>query len=121
METLIAENPKIWTKKLSKEILESCKTVVHLEDAFIDLAFKGITIQGLEPQEVKNYIRYLADRRLSRLKIQPIFGVKNNPVAWMDEMLNGVEYANFFETRPTEYSKSGLKGKWDDDAFSAED
>ena len=27
-------------------------------------------------------------------------------------MLNGVEHANFFETRATEYSKGATKGDW---------
>jgi ribonucleoside-diphosphate reductase beta chain len=34
-------------------------------------------------------------------------------------MLNGVEHANFFEQRATEYSKAATKGQWNDvwDAF----
>jgi ribonucleoside-diphosphate reductase beta chain len=28
--------------------------------------------------------------------------------------LNGVEHANFFETRATEYSKGATKGNWQD-------
>jgi ribonucleoside-diphosphate reductase beta chain len=29
-------------------------------------------------------------------------------------MLNGVEHANFFETRATEYSKAATRGTWND-------
>jgi hypothetical protein len=35
----------------------------------------------------------------------------------MDDMMNGMEYANFFETRATEYSK-GTQGTWEE-AFAA--
>jgi ribonucleoside-diphosphate reductase beta chain len=29
-------------------------------------------------------------------------------------MLNGVEHANFFETRATEYSKAATRGNWNE-------
>ena len=31
---------------------------------------------------------------------------------WLTEILNGVEHANFFEARATEYSKGATEGKW---------
>jgi ribonucleoside-diphosphate reductase beta chain len=55
---------------------------------------------------VKNYIRYIGDRRLQQLNLEPIFGMDKNPLPWMDEMLNGAEHTNFFENRSTEYSKA---------------
>ena len=37
-----------------------------------------------------------------------------NPLPWLDEMLNAVEHANFFENRATEYSKASTAGTWED-------
>ena len=112
--TFIQENPEIWTEKLQEELTEACKTIVIHEDAFIDLAFEMGDIEGLTAQEVKDYIRYIADRRLTQLNLLPIYFVGNNPLPWMDEILNGIEHTNFFENRSTEYSKASTQGKWED-------
>ena len=63
---------------------------------------------------MKAYIRYIADRRLTQLGLQPIYKVAKNPLPWMDEILNGIEHANFFEARATEYSKAATKGTWEE-------
>lgn len=117
--TFIDENRDIWTPKLQDEIYKSCETIVNHEDAFIDLSFGLGPIEGLTPAEVKAYIRYIADRRLGQLGLEPIYskgvqGTAKNPLPWMDEMLNGVEHTNFFENRSTEYSKAATQGSWED-------
>ena len=33
---------------------------------------------------------------------------------WLDAMLNGMEHANFFENRATEYSRAATRGTWDE-------
>lgn len=115
--TFIQENPEIWTEKMKEELTEACETVVQHEDAFVDLAFEMGDIEGLTAKEVKDYIRYIADRRLTQLGLTPVYYMGNNPLPWMDEILNGVEHANFFENRSTEYSKASTRGNWED-AFS---
>jgi ribonucleoside-diphosphate reductase beta chain len=110
----IDENRDIWTPELQHEIYRACETIVTHEDAFIDLAFEQGGIQGLTAQDVKNYIRYIADRRLSQLSLQPIYRIAANPLPWMDAMLNGVEHANFFESRATEYSRASTLGTWEE-------
>lgn len=110
----IAENPDIWDEKLKAEITESCKIIVEHEDAFIDLAFEMGGVEGLQPQEVKNYIRYIGDRRLQQLNLSPVFGIEKNPLPWMDVILNGAEHTNFFENRATEYSKASTQGTWEE-------
>jgi ribonucleoside-diphosphate reductase beta chain len=108
--TFVQENPEIWTEQLRQELAETCRTIVGHEDAFIDLAFEMGFVEGLNSDEVKRYIRYIADRRLTQLGLDPIFQVDKNPLPWLDEMLNAVEHANFFESRSTEYSKASLSG-----------
>ena len=68
--------------------------------------------------EVKQYIRFIADRRLIELGLNQIYHVAKNPLPWLDEMLNAVEHANFFENRATEYSKASTVGTWEE-AFGA--
>ena len=110
-KTLIKENPKVWTDKFKKTIYQTARDMVELEDKFIDLAFEMGGIRGLNPDEVKKYIRYIADRRLLQLSLKPNYGVKDNPLGWLDWVLNGVEHANFFENRATEYNKGTITGK----------
>lgn len=112
--TYIEENLDIWTDELKKEIYDICRKMVDLEDKFIDLAFEQGGIQGLTPEEVKQYVRYVADTRLLQLGLKPNFKVKDNPLPWLADMLNSVEHGNFFETRVTEYNRVALTGSWDD-------
>ena len=112
--TFIEENPEVWTERLQRELYVACSTIVDHEDAFIDLAFELGGVQGLEADEVKQYIRYTADRRLIQLGLQPIYRIERNPLPWLDVMLNGVEHTNFFENRATEYSKAATRGTWEE-------
>lgn len=112
--TLVDEYPQYWTDDNKKEIYQACREMVRLEDKFIDLAFEMGGIEGLSAKEVKQYIRFIADRRLLQLGLKPNYKVKDNPLPWLDWILNGVEHANFFESRATEYGKASLGGTWDE-------
>jgi len=100
------------TNAVRDDIVECARTVVRLEDRFIDLAFEQGPIEGLAAQEVKEYIRYIADWRLKQLALPALYGVKEHPLPWLTAQLNGVEHANFFETRATEYAKAATGGAW---------
>jgi len=110
----IQENPEIWTEDFQRQLYVACSTIVEHEDAFIDLAFELGAVEGLTGPEVKRYIRYIADRRLGQLSLQPIYRIEKNPLPWLDDMLNGVEHTNFFENRATEYSKAATEGNWEE-------
>ncbi len=112
--TFVQENQEIWTEQLRQELFLTCATIVDHEDAFIDLAFELGPIDGLTAAEVKQYIRYIADRRLTQLGLDPLFHVERNPLLWLDDMLNAVEHANFFENRATEYSRASTAGTWEE-------
>lgn len=105
----------VMTPELGEKIRECCRTVVALEDKFIELAFEAGEVEGMTPADIQNYIRYIADWRLGQLKLEPIYGVTEHPLPWLTEILNGVEHANFFEARATEYSKGATKGDWHGD------
>ena len=100
------------TKSVQDDIVENCRTVVSLEDKFIDLAFEAGGVQGMTPDDIKQYIRFIADWRLRQLRLPELYGVSENPLPWLQSMLSGVEHANFFEARSTEYSKAATKGQW---------
>jgi ribonucleoside-diphosphate reductase beta chain len=100
------------TKSVKEDIIDCCQKVVRLEDAFIDLAFEMGPVPGMTAKEIKRYIRYIADWRLGQLGLPAIYMVEDHPLPWLAPLLNGVEHANFFETRATEYSKASTRGDW---------
>ena len=100
------------TKAVAADIVDCCKTVVGMEDRFIDLAFEMGPVKGMTPDDIKAYIRFIADWRLRQLGLPEVYGVKENPLPWLQSLLSGVEHANFFEARATEYSKAATRGAW---------
>ena len=111
---LLDEKPKVWNDNFKRTLYDICRDMVTLEDKFIDLAFSMGPVQGLTAYEVKQYIRHIADRRLLQLGLKPNYAVKENPLEWVDWVVNGVEHTNFFENRATEYAKGAMTGTWAD-------
>jgi ribonucleoside-diphosphate reductase beta chain len=68
----------------------------------------------LTAEEVKQYIRYIADRRLIALGMKGIYKVKRNPLPWVEELINAPSHTNFFENRATDYAKGSLSGSWEE-------
>jgi len=112
--TYVEENLDIWNDKLKGQIYTIATKMVELEDKFIDLAFAISPMEDLTSEDVKTYIRYIADRRLISLGLKGIFKVKKNPLLWVEEMINAPTHTNFFENRATDYAKGALSGDWED-------
>jgi len=112
--TYIEENKEIWNDDLKSQLYIIAERMVELEDKFIDLAFEMGEMNNLTSEDVKKYIRYIADRRLISLGLKGVFKVKKNPLPWVEEMINAPTHTNFFENRSTDYSKGALSGNWDE-------
>jgi len=112
--TYVEENREIWNDDLKSKIYTIATRMVELEDKFIDLAFSMGGMPDLSADDVKQYIRYIADRRLISLGLKGIMKVKKNPLPWVEEMINAPTHTNFFENRATDYAKGALSGSWDD-------
>lgn len=110
--TLISEYPDIWTDTLKKSIYDAARTTIELEDAFIDKAFELGPIEGLDPKDLKNFIRFRANTKLNDL------GLKRNwknidkeslqRMVWFDILSGGVSHADFFASRVTDYAKGTI-------------
>lgn len=112
--TFIDENREIWNDELKGQIYSIAEKMVELEDKFIDLSFSMGPMKDLTPEDVKTYIRYIADRRLISLGLKGIFKVKKNPLPWIESLINAPTHTNFFENRATDYAKGALSGSWGD-------
>ena len=110
--TYIEENKEIWNDELKSKIYIIAEKMVELENKFIDLSFSTGGIIGLTADEVKEYIKYIADRRLISMGMRGIYKVKKNPLLWVEEIINAPTHTNFFENRATDYAKGALTGDW---------
>jgi ribonucleoside-diphosphate reductase beta chain len=102
---------------LEEQIKECALTMVDLEDKFMDLIFsEADAIEGLTVDEVKLYVRYIANMRWKQLGFSgKLFdNVAKNPLPWVDYMVNGKEHVNFFEQKATDYSKAMTEGSMGD-------
>ena len=112
--THVEENRQVWNDKTKGQIYTIATKMVELEDKFVALAFKMGKVEGLRDEEVRQYIRYIADRRLISMGMKGIFKHKTNPLPWVEEMINAPTHTNFFENRATDYAKGALTGTWDE-------
>ena len=109
INTIVADNPEIWTDQFKQDIVESIKKAVDLESEYArDCLPKGLL--GMNAEIITQYVRYIADRRLERLNL-PIVYNDSNPFPWLSEIIDLRKEKNFFETRVTEY-KTGGQLEW---------
>lgn len=106
------EHPRIVTDDFKKNIYDMFRVGVSLEDKVIDNAFEMGPVEGVSAEEIKQYIRYLADRRLIMLGLKGNWKVKENPIPWLDWIVNGASHKNFFEGTVTDYNANGMAGEW---------
>lgn len=98
------ENPDLWTADFQKHILELVKQAVELEIKYAeDCLPRGIL--GLTAPMFREYVQYIADRRLERIGLKAQYHSKN-PFPWMSETIDLGKEKNFFETRVTEYQSA---------------
>jgi|SRR3989338_5445476 len=103
--TIVAENPEIWTVEFKKSITDTIKQSVELECKYADDCLpRGIL--GLRADIIREYVQYIADRRLERIGLEKVYGSKT-PFPWMSEIIDVKKEKNFFETRVTEYQTGG--------------
>jgi len=108
--TFCDEHPRIVNDDFKSDIYKMVRQAVKLEDKVIDLAYEMGAVEGLESPEVKQYIRFIADRRLTQLGLKPNYKVEENPLPWLEPLTASSSFDNFFETVVTEYNASGLDG-----------
>lgn len=107
------EHPRIVTDEFKAGIYQMFRDAVKLEDKVIELAFQMGGIDGLTEEEVKKYIRYVANRRLTQLGLKANWTkAMENPLPWLDWVLNGDSFKNFFEGTVTDYNADGMDGDW---------
>ncbi len=98
------ENPQLWSPAFQTHITDLVKEAVELEILYAqDCLPTGIL--GLTAPMFRDYVQYIADRRLERIGLKAHYRSKN-PFPWMSETIDLGKEKNFFETRVNEYQSS---------------
>ena len=108
--TLLEEDPKLDTKELTQAIFEACDLSVKLEFDFIDKAFEMGDVEGLNKDQLKNFIKERANQKLVELGYNPLYNdIDPNllkQMEWFGHLTSGKTHQDFFAGRVTDYSKS---------------
>ncbi|MEV6980347.1 ribonucleotide-diphosphate reductase subunit beta [Sphaerisporangium sp. NPDC051017] len=100
VDTVRAEEPDLFDDGLGAQVTRMIEEAVAAELAFArDLCGDGLA--GMSAERMREYLEYVADRRLARLGLPIRYGTAN-PFAFM-ELQDVQELANFFERRVSAY------------------
>ena len=104
------EQPELWTKDFQELIVDNIKGAVDHEVSWgANCIDDGIL--GLNPKNLDEYIKFVADMRLRAIGLKPIYHTKN-PFPWIENFTQGsMIEVNFFEGTVREYSSGTLH--WD--------
>lgn len=110
--TFVKEYPEVLTEELKESIYSAARLTVELEDAFITKAFSMGSMEGITEHDLKNFIRFRANTKLTDIGFKKLW--KNidkhalERMSWFDIMSAGVNHADFFAQRVTDYSKGTI-------------
>jgi ribonucleoside-diphosphate reductase beta chain len=107
--TMLEEMPEL-NEGMEKQIYEACDLSVKLEFDFIDKAFEMGEIEGLNKDQLKNFIKERANQKLIELGYNPLYNdIDPNllkQMEWFGHLTSGKTHQDFFAGRVTDYSKS---------------
>ena len=107
IKSLKKEMPHLFTKALEEEVIEMFKEAVKIETAWGIYITQG-KILGLTSEIIEEYICYLADDRLKKIGMQPIYNAKH-PIKWVESFSSfNDQKTNFFEGNVTNYAKGSI-------------
>jgi ribonucleoside-diphosphate reductase beta chain len=108
--TLLEEDPELNTDKMREQVIEACHLSVQLEFDFIDKAFEMGDVEGLNKDQLKNFIKARANEKMIELGYKPIYNdIDPNllkQMEWFGHLTSGKTQQDFFAGRVTDYAKS---------------
>jgi len=101
------ERPELFTPQLIEEVYQMFDKAVELEIAWGQHITEG-QILGLTNGIIEDYIKYLADKRLTAVGLEKRYN-REHPIKWVDNFSSfNDQKTNFFEGTVTNYSKGSL-------------
>lgn len=115
-QTLLEEYPELNSPSMRDQVIEACHLSVKLEFDFIDKAFEMGEIEGLNKDQLKNFIKARANDKMKELGYNSVYNDIDpsllKQMEWFGHLTSGVEHQDFFSQRPSSYAKS--IGDWSD-------
>ena len=100
------ENPHLWDEELKSEAAQMILEGTELEIQYArDTMPRGVL--GMNAAMMEEYLKFIANRRLTQIGLEEEFKGVGNPFPWMSEIIDLRKEKNFFETRVTEYQVGG--------------
>ena len=100
------ENPHLWDEELKSEAAQMILEGTELEIQYArDTMPRGVL--GMNAAMMEEYLKFIANRRLTQIGLEEEFKGVSNPFHWMSEIIDLRKEKNFFETRVTEYQVGG--------------
>jgi ribonucleoside-diphosphate reductase beta chain len=113
---LLEEQPELNTSEMRDNVIEACNISVKLEFDFIDKAFEMGAVEGLNVDQLKNFIKARANEKMIELGYNAIYNdIDPNllkQMEWFGHLTSGKTHQDFFAGRVTNYSKSAAD--WSD-------
>ncbi len=100
LDTVRSEEPQLFDGAWAGQVRTMIEEAVACEAAFAEDVLSGGVV-GLTCAQVRQYLEYVADQRLSMLRLPPLYGAAN-PFAFM-QLQDVQELTNFFERRVSAY------------------
>jgi len=107
VNTVRSEEPELFDDRMAAQVNEMLDEAIACELQFAEDLLGG-GVAGLSLRDVRKYLEFCADQRLTTLGLQPRYGARN-PFAFMD-LQDVQEVTNFFERRVSAY-QIGISGE----------
>ena len=105
------ENPQLWDGAMQTEARNMILQGTQLEIEYAHDTMPG-GILGMNAESMSDYLKFIANRRLTQIGLEEEFPNATNPFPWMSEIMDLRKEKNFFETRVIEYQTGGALS-WD--------
>ena len=105
------ENPQLWDEEMQTEARNMILQGTQLEIEYAHDTMPG-GILGMNAESMSDYLKFIANRRLTQIGLEEEFPNATNPFPWMSEIMDLRKEKNFFETRVIEYQTGGALS-WD--------
>ncbi|MCU1715853.1 ribonucleotide-diphosphate reductase subunit beta [Pseudomonas sp. 5P_3.1_Bac2] len=105
------ENPHLWDAEMKDEATQMILQGTQLEIEYArDTMPRGVL--GMNASMMEDYLKFIANRRLTQIGLPEQYPGTSNPFPWMSEIMDLKKEKNFFETRVIEYQTGGALS-WD--------
>ena len=103
------ENPEIWDDEFKAEIYGAANITFKIEQHLIDQIFAQGELPNMSKAALLNFMKSRINQSLTLMGLKPVYNVDENlsrEMAWFDDASRVLQHTDFFNAKPTEYTKN---------------